>query len=198
MSQEFEVSMKVLCLIFSVFLINGCAIDAERYRDKTPGFKFESFFQGNLCAKGLVKSRNGQINRKFAADIVASHSANQVILEEVFLFDDGERQERNWVFDKTAEGWSGTAGDVIGIANGEVFGDSLHLRYQLKINIDNSEYIVAMDDWLTLVDDSTLMGSTEITKWGVNLGRIDIVIQKTERLQRNASKLENCIEAGVL
>ena len=68
----------------------------------------------------------------------------------------------------------------------------------LQINIDNSEYIVAMDDWLTLVDDSTLMGSTEITKWGVNLGRIDIVIQKTERLQQNASKLENCIEAGVL
>ena len=185
-------------LIFSVFLINGCAIDAERYRDKTPGFKFESFFQGNLCAKGLVKSRNGQIIRKFTADIIASHAGNQVILEEVFLFDDGEQQERNWVFEKTAKGWSGKAGDVIGIANGEIFGDSLHLTYQLRIIIDNSEYIVAMDDWLTLIDDSTLMGSTEITKWGVNLGRIDIVIQKTKSLQQSLSTPANCIAARML
>ena len=140
-----------------------------------------------------MKSRNGQINRKFAADIVAFSTEDKVRLEEVFLFDDGERQNRDWVFDKTPKGWIGTAGDVVGIANGEVFGDSLHLNYQLKINIDNTEYIVAMDDWLTLVDSSTLMGSTEISKWGVNLGRIDIVIQKEAMIQSDINNVRTCI-----
>tara|TARA_R110002096_G_scaffold379_17_gene2408 strand:+ start:6870 stop:7445 length:576 start_codon:yes stop_codon:yes gene_type:complete len=191
--------MKLFSVILSIcFLLTGCAIDSEQYRTKTPSFEFESFFKGNLCAKGLVKSRNGQINRKFAADIVAYSSANHVRLEEVFLFDDGERQNRDWFFDKTPEGWIGKAGDVVGIANGEVFGDSLHLNYQLKINVDKSEYIVAMDDWLTLIDSSTLMGSTEITKWGVNLGRIDIVIQKKDMIQKDINNVRTCIEDRVI
>jgi len=190
--------MKLFCMVVGIFLLSGCAIDADQYRHKTPEFEFESFFKGNLCAKGLVKSRNGQINRKFMAEIVAFSSEDKVRLEEVFLFDDGERQTRDWVFNKTPEGWIGEAGDVVGVANGEVSGDSLHLNYQLKINIDNTEYIVAMDDWLTLVDSSTLMGSTEISKWGVNLGRIDIVIQKEAMIQSDINNVRTCIEDRVL
>lgn len=192
--------MKILnASLISCLLLTGCALDTEHYRNNSPEFKFESFFNGKLCAKGLVRARNGQVNRKFTAEIMAYSSATQVRLEEVFLFGDGEQQKRDWEFNEIDKGWQGTANDVIGIAQGEIFGDSLHLTYQLKINVENDEYIVAMDDWLHLIDDSTLMGSTEMTKWGVNVGRIDIVIQKDSSIssdnmiQKDKSRVSSCI-----
>jgi hypothetical protein len=42
------------------------------------------------------------------------------------------------------------------------------------------------------------MGSTEISKWGVNLGRIDIVIQKEAMIQSDINNVRTCIEDRVL
>ncbi len=180
----------------------------DNYKDRLPAFQFAEFFNGDLCAKGLVKSRNGSVNRKFVATIKAKSSPEKVELDELFIFDDQEQQIRQWVFSQTNSGWSGTAGDVVDIALGKTIGDSFNLTYQLKIKVDAEEYIVSMDDWLHQIDDTTLMGSTDMSKWGFNIGRVDIVIMKQDLvkqavdkkslIQNTALHVSNCIDKNYL
>jgi hypothetical protein len=177
-----------LVLLVSVPLLISCTTNLSVYEGNTPVFSMTKFFDGKLCAKGLVRNRDSTVNRKFVADINAKSSTNEVILDEMFVFDDGEQQQRLWVFSKQGNDWSGTAGDVVGHAVGKVVGDTLNLIYQLKISLDNDEIIVDMDDWLHLVDENTLMGTTQITKWGFNVGQIDIVIEKAACKKNNQRK----------
>ena len=173
---------KPLKLLFIKLLVltcvTACSSAVTIYKERQPGFSMTSFFNGDLCAWGVVRNRSNDVNRKFVASIKATASADSVELDEVFLFDDGERQTRVWQFTKRGNLWVGEAGDVVGEATGEVSGDTLHLTYQLTVKVDDSDYVIAMDDWLHLVDNNTLLGSTDMSKWGLDVGRIDIVIQK--------------------
>ena len=178
--------MKVFIISSLLVLLTACASDIDVYESRQPHFKMTTFFNGKLCAWGVVRQRNGEVSRKFVADINASSSAETVLLDENFLFNDGEKQTRVWKFERREHKWFGTAGDVVGEAIGEIVGDTLHLNYQLNIQTDNDTIIVSMDDWLHLVDSKMLMGSTEMSKWGLNVGRIDIAIQKSD--------LDNCFE----
>ena len=168
-----------IVILISVPLLISCTTKLDLYENRSPAFSMTQFFSGQLCAKGLVRNRDASVNRKFVADIIATSGSGIVTLDESFLFDNGERQKRVWEFHRQGTGWLGQAGDVVGEAIAETKGDTLHLNYQLKIEMDGDELIIDMDDWLHLVDENTLMGSTQMTKWGFDVGQIDIFIQKS-------------------
>jgi hypothetical protein len=169
-----------IAVMFSLTSLAACSPTVTTYQDRQPKFVMNEYFNGNLCAWGIVRSRNNEVSRKFIADIKATATETTVELDEDFVFDDGELQKRLWKFNKIGQQWIGRAGDVIGEAVGEVSGDTLHLTYELAIQLDGDEVIVSMDDWLHLVDKKTLLGSTDISKWGFDVGRIDITIQQTD------------------
>ena len=174
-------------LIFISF-ITGCTVNGNSYTKNKPEFVFEEFFSGPLCAWGTVKKDNGELLRKFIAKINAYEENGFTVLDEVFMFNDGEKQLRLWKFSQQNDQLNGTAGDVVGNATGKSYGDSLHLEYVLAINSDGSEWHINMDDWLHLIDQNTLMGTTQMSKFGFDLGRIDIVIRKQ---QTSVSECEN-------
>ncbi len=170
--------IKPLITATAAFFISACSINPELYNDNKPSLSFSDYFQGKLCAWGTVHDRSEQVTRKFVANIDAFQRNDQVILDEQFIFSDGEKQTRVWQFSETNDQITGTAGDVVGSATGIVYGDSLHLTYSLAIAQDDGTIEVEMDDWLHLVDRNTLMGTTKMTKWGFDVGQINIVIQK--------------------
>lgn len=171
-------------------LFSGCSINSDKYSQNSPEFDFKAYFSGHLCAWGVVRERDGSMKRKFVADIEAYTQKDKVILDERFLFNDGERQTREWSFELKNKQWIGTAHDVVGQASGEVIGDSLHLTYELLVKVDDNEYQIAMNDWLHLIDQQTLMGSTKMSKWGFEVGSIDIVMQRQQNNNITCTSLE--------
>lgn len=161
-----------------LILLSACSINPELYRAKTPAFVFEEFFVGNMCAWGTLKDRDNQVTRKFIADIKAYRQDSKIVLDEKFSFDDGEKQTRIWQFEVNDDTISGTAGDVVGVANGITHGDSLNLTYRLAVQSDGDTIEVDMDDWLHLIDGNTLMGTTTMSKWGISVGEISILMRK--------------------
>ena len=94
----------------------------------------ETFFNGPMTAHGVVKDRSGLVIRYFNADIIGTFKDGIITLEEDFVFNDGEKQRRVWKLTKNSDGtYSGTAGDVVGEAKGEVAGNSMFLKYVLRI-----------------------------------------------------------------
>jgi hypothetical protein len=183
-AKKLKIKLVIVASMFSCLFLAACTNTHNQrltsYSINKPAFSMIQFFAGDLCAKGLVRDRSKSVTRKFVATIDAQFINNVLTLDEKFVFDDGEKQSRLWRFKQNNESWTGTAGDVVGQAQGQEVGDSLYLTYQLKVKLDDSEYIIAMDDWLHLIDQNTLIGSTDMTKWGFNVGQIDIVITKDQ------------------
>lgn len=182
-----RVSYPTLLLIgfFMAMTLSGCSrIDPKIYANNTPVFAPFEFFSGQATAKGVLEDRGGQVTRRFVADIVGeikTDGGNKKFLElrEEFRFDDGEVQHRTWTLYQTGpQDYTGTAGDVIGEAEGRVSGNTMNLRYVLRIPVGGRTYDVRMDDWMYMVDEKTVINLTDLSKFGFGLGRLSLVIYK--------------------
>ncbi len=172
-----------LLVTMSVVLLAGCAGPSlEDYRDRSPELVPEQFFQGELSARGVVKDISGEVIRTFDADITASWDENGTgTLDEVFRFDDGEVQTRVWTLTPEGEGYHATAGDVVEPGTMRWSGNAIHMDYVLSIARDSGTIDVRMDDWMYLVTPDTLINETTMSKWGVDVGEVVLVIQKQRR-----------------
>lgn len=177
--------MKVVRLLFimssSIGLV-ACAGNKEaQISRQNPPLVMEEFFSGNLTAHGIVKDWRGRVIRRFNADIVAYWDQGVGTLEEDFLFDDGEIDRRVWRLQTTGIGkYNGTAGDVIGIGEVSVEEDSAFLDYVLRIPYGDDSLDVRVDDRMYLVSPTVLLNESNLSKFGVQVGELVLVIQKTD------------------
>jgi len=111
---------KWLLVLLSVFTLSACSTtDVSTYANNTPKFDLQSFFSGELRAHGILKNRSGEVIRYFNATLDGSWENGVGTLAEVFVFDDGEIQNRTWILTPNADGqYIATANDVVG--SGEV------------------------------------------------------------------------------
>jgi len=154
------------------------SIDVSEYQDSEPKLDLKAFFNGELKAYGILQDRGGKVTRKFSADILASWEGNQGTLDETFYFDDGEEDKRIWKLDLDGSSLSGTAGDVVGEANGELAGNALFWSYVLRIPYKESTLDIKIDDWLYLVTEDKLINKSVLKKFGFRVGELTLVIEK--------------------
>lgn len=159
--------------------LSGCAVSVQEYKDEKPALIVEQFFTGDLEAYGVVAERSGKVVKRFACDMRGTWDGSTLVLDEDFTWSDGTRQKRVWRLTKQADGtFSGTAGDVVGAAFGEVSGNTLHLVYDLSVPVDGSTTVLHVDDWLYLVTDDVLMNHSELTKFGLDAAEVFLTIRK--------------------
>lgn len=165
------------CVVFAVV---GCSSnDIQDYANTTPKLALETFFDGDLMAYGMVLDRSGSMQRRFEVKLEARWEGDTGTLDEWFVFDDGEKTTRTWIIKNKGNGiYTGTAGDVIGEANGRAVGSALYWRYDLEIEVDGDPLVVTLDDWMYLINDEVLINKTDIIKFGLKVGEIVLMIQK--------------------
>lgn len=169
---------KYLLLILTSLWLTACAeITVKEYRDFEPALNVERFFEGYLTAHGIIKNGSGKVIRTFNADIQASWKDDIGTLVEKFVFDDGELQYRTWTLTPDEKGsYTGTAEDVVGEATMSGAGNSLFFEYVLRIPYGDSTVDVTVDDRMYLVTPDVLINESTMTKFGWQVGSIDLVI----------------------
>lgn len=170
-------SFFVVCL---VAVLSSCsAPDVESYQGSQPQFDFKTFFTGKLKAYGVVQDYKGQLTRKLVVDMDASWQGNKGVIEEDFIYDDGETQKRIWNIILNDDGSiSGQASDVIGIASGRSSGSVFHWNYDVEIPYKDDTIETHFDDWMYLVTPTHLINRTSISKFGIEVGQVTLVIEK--------------------
>lgn len=172
----------ILLLIAVIALLSGCSGPAlTDYADRGPWLVPEQFFSGELTARGVVKDFSGEVIRTFDADIAASwDSAGVGTLDEVFRFDDGEVQNRVWTLtpSESHNSYHAEAGDVVEPGTMRWSGNAIHMNYLLRVAYGDGTLDVRMDDWMYLATPDTLINQTTMSKWGIDVGEIVLVIQK--------------------
>jgi hypothetical protein len=52
------------------------------------------------------------------------------------------------------------------------------MNYVLRVSYGDGTIDVRMDDWMYLITPDTLINQTTMSKWGVEVGEVVLVIQK--------------------
>ena len=171
--------MKLPLTIIMVLLAGCSRITLDDYRNTTPELNLRTFFDGRLMAYGLLQDRSGKVTRRFEATIDAYWNGEQGTLVEHFIYADGEEQDRVWQLTHLGNGrYSGTAGDVVGSANGEIAGAAFNLEYSLEVPYGDGTIVVDLDDWLFLVGENHLINRTVLRKFGFRVGELSLIIEK--------------------
>ena len=174
--------VRTLTLLTLALAAASCAsVSLEDYAEKKPGFVLEDFFSGKLVAKGALY-QGDTVTRRFTADIVGTWDGDRGRLEEVFWWDDGEKQLRTWQLEKVGpNSFVGTAGDIVGAASGEGAGNAFNWHYYLRIPMgEDSTVDVYMDDWIHMIDRSTVLNRTAMSFYGLQVGEVVLMIQKVD------------------
>jgi hypothetical protein len=154
-------------------------MDIAAYKNFTPRFDIRAALNGQLRASGAFFDGGGRQRRTFTADMRASWQGNAGELAESFLFDNGEKQNRIWKIQMLDNmHFTATAGDVAGTARGQQCGNAMNMRYNLVVPMGKMKIKLAMDDWMYLMADGTIINRTVMRKFGIKVGELSIVIQK--------------------
>ena len=76
--------------------LTGCSADIADYRQQQPRLDIFQYFQGETQAWGMVQDRSGKQLRRFHVAINGDVVGNTLTLNERFVYDDGEKQQRVW------------------------------------------------------------------------------------------------------
>lgn len=174
----------LLAALLGVVLLAGCTqITPLDYRGQRPTLDLRQYFNGRLTAVGIVFDRSGRMTRRFHMTIDASWKGDVGTLDEHFVYDDGDKQERIWTIRELPgkdgeKRYIGAAGDVIGKAIGRAAGNALNWHYTLALPVDGTIYHVQFNDWMYLMDDHVLLNHSVITKFGFKVGSVFLSFYK--------------------
>jgi hypothetical protein len=162
------------------FFLSACAItDVNHYKDVKPQLDLEKFFLGSTDAWGMFQQRNGAVVKRFHVVIDTKKIGDELVLDERFVYDDGSKQQRIWRLRKNADGrWVGKADDVKGDAQGELAGNAFKWQYTLLLPVDGSVYEMAMDDWMYLIDENTMVNRAKMSKFGFEVGEVTLFFRR--------------------
>jgi hypothetical protein len=151
----------------------------EDFAGKQPAMVPETYFLGQTRGWGMFHDRFGNLRRQFTVDMVGEMEGNTLVLREDFTYDDGEQEQLVWRLMPLGNGaYRGTAGDVVGVADGKVVGNAFNWVYELNLKVGNSIWKVAFDDWLFLQSDGVVLNRATATRWGFEIGTLTATFHK--------------------
>ena len=164
-----------------LIMLSGCsAPDIDRFKEGEPRLSLAEFFEGETIAYGIFEDKFGQLKRQFRVHIDGRTEQGRLILDENFLYDDGEQAQRIWTItaSQTDDGvtiYQGRADDVNGIASGRAAGNVLSWSYDIELAIGDNDIEVRFDDFIYQMSDELAINRAHVTKWGVELGTVTLV-----------------------
>ncbi len=161
-------------------LVVACASPTPSdYAAEKPLLDLKAYFNGDITAHGLFTDRSGKVVRRFTVAMKCSWQGDDGVLDERFVYSDGEKQQRVWRLKKLPDGrYTGTADDVVGTAQGQSAGNAFQWSYTLRLPVDGSVYEVQFDDWMYLMDEHVMLNKAVMSKFGVRLGEVTLAFYK--------------------
>ena len=138
-----------------------------------PTFEPESYFAQRLDAYGVFVDRFGSIQRQFEVVVEGRKTDTGFSLDEYFLYDDGEREERRWDVTALGDGrYEGRCRDVIGVARGVCTANMLSWKYRFRLKMFGRKVAVTFDDVMVLQAGGVLVNRATVSKAGLKLGEV--------------------------
>lgn len=162
--------------VASAAALSGCAgPEVSRYASEKPLLDLRTYFNGTLDAYGIFTDRSGEVVKRFTVVMRCQWNGDDGVLDEDFTYSDGTKQKRVWRMKHLGQGrFSGTADDVVGVAQGQQQGNAFRWGYTLLQPVGEKVYEVQFDDWMYLMDERVMLNKAVMSKFGVRLGEVTL------------------------
>jgi len=177
-------TLKGLTLMAIMAFLASCTggPNLDHYKDSSPQLDLQEYFTGPIKAWGVVQDRKGHVTRRFDVTMVGTWEGDTGTLEEDFKYYDGEEQKRIWTIKRLGDGkYEGTAGDILGKADGEVQGSAMRWAYQMDLPVGDKTYKITFDDWMFQMNDGILINRSYLKKFGITVAELTLFMQKQEQ-----------------
>lgn len=161
--------------------VAGCGSQQlNDYSATTPKLTLDEYFDGPLTAWGMVQDYSDQVTRRFCVELDGNWQGNEGVLAEKFYFTDGEISYRTWKLTKNGSSYTGIAEDVEGTASGATEGFAFQWQYNLQLEIDDTQYVFFLDDWMYQIDQYRVFNRTSMKKFGIEVAHLTIFFDKQQ------------------
>ena len=106
-------------------------------------------------------------------------NGSELILDEIFNWNDGEKQTRQWKIKKIDDhNYEGTASDVVGTAKGFSYGPSFKFEYVLLVPVKGKNIKITFDDWIFMQDERVAINRATMKKFGIKVAELTVMFIK--------------------
>jgi len=147
-------------------------------RNDTAPFDILTYFEGTTHASGIFEDRSGNTRRRFTVEMTGTAHGEMLVLEEHFLFDDGERQQRTWRFTRDGFRFTGTCEDAAAEAHGSFAEGKALFSSALRLKVGSRHVAMRFNDVFYDTGDGTVLNRSTVSKWGIRLGQVLILFRK--------------------
>lgn len=149
-------------------------------RKEQSNFDLLAYFEGHTTADGVFEDRKGRIRRRFTVDMTGRFEADRLILDEHFVFDDGERQQRTWTLvRRSADRFTGTCPDSVSEAEGRFADGAAYLLSDMRLKVGKRLIAMRFDDTFYEAGAGLVINRSAVSKWGIRVGQVLIVFRKS-------------------
>jgi Protein of unknown function (DUF3833) len=174
--------LRISLLGLSLLALNACASSKiTDFSAGKPQLVLEDYFAGKTSATGLFEDRFGKFRRQFVVEITGSVSGDTLTLDERFVYDDGEKQQRIWKLKRTSPTtYEGRADDVNGVAQGRLVGNAFQFKYTVDLKVGTNKdgspklWKVKFDDWMFLQPSGVILNRAFVSRYGVHIGSVTL------------------------
>jgi Protein of unknown function (DUF3833) len=154
-------------------------------------FDMLQFLSGRTIAYGVFQDRFGRVRRAFKVTVSGRWEGRVFVLDEAFLYDDGERETRQWrVVKGVSDRFSATCADCVGPAQGISDAAGWHMRYRFRLRLKTRALIAQFDDRMIRVGSHLAINRARVSKWGITLGEVIIVFERQDEPRQMADYAE--------
>ncbi len=144
----------------------------EDYADG-PAFDIRERFNGPITCEGVIYGPTGRVSSRFVAHFDAQWDGNVCTMKEVFHYDSGNVQNREWTLRLGNDGKiQATAPDVIGTGSGEQRGSAVLLNYRIKLSDEAGGHVLDTTDWMYLMQNGSIMNRSQFRKFGIKVAEL--------------------------
>lgn len=165
--------LMLAALIMKTRYVSFWAQDPEDYAHTGPQFDIRERFNGPILCEGMIYGPTGKVTSRFTAHFEASWEGNVGIMKEVFHYDSGNVQHREWKLTLGNDGAiKAEAPDVIGTGSGRQKGSAVLLNYRIKLSDEAGGYVLDTTDWMYLMSNGSIMNRSQFRKFGIKVAEL--------------------------
>lgn len=138
-----------------------------------PTFDIRERLNGPITCEGIIYGPTGRVSSRFVAHFEASWEGNVGKMKEVFHYDSGAVQNREWTLTLGNDGGiRAEAPDLVGVGRGQQKGSAVLLNYRIKLPDDAGGHVLDTTDWMYLMQNGSIMNRSQFRKFGFKVAEL--------------------------
>jgi hypothetical protein len=150
----------------------------DDYDEAFPTFELKRHLNGKMICEGVIYGPMGRVTSTFAADFDITWDGDKGTMDELFRYNDGSEQVRQWRITARDGGkFDLEADDVPGPAFGIAAGHAVQMRYPIELPEASGGHVLSCVDWMYLTPDGTIMNRSQFRKFGIKVAELIATIR---------------------